>query len=191
MFSGHSCNRIVFLQCRYDKLNERALRDVELYDRTGRVRSPSPVELTASEEDIEATCINENARCNKRIQHAFEEQQVVATTGEEDILSGSTAEEDGDTDFHPSESEGDSTTTVDLSSSENGSEEEDEGFVTPEDPGKQSTGDDAYKHSSQNKAEAEDGVVNRTRSHTRKLKVSYAILIRPILHPERYNCCSF
>lgn len=39
------------MQCRYDNLNRNALWDVELYDRTGRVRTPSPGPLSGSEDD--------------------------------------------------------------------------------------------------------------------------------------------
>lgn len=92
------------------------------------------MELTASEEDIDATSIKEDARSNKHIEHALKEPQAVACTGEDNLLSSSSAEEDNDSDFNPSKAEGDSSTTSNLSSSENGCAGEEEGFGTTKYP---------------------------------------------------------
>lgn len=114
--------------CRYDQLNEKSLRDVALYDRTGRVRSPSPVEDSASEEDKKSLSNEEYTRSEKEVRHTVKDPHVVGSSGEETILSGSSEAEDSDSDFRPGETEGDSPTTIDLSSTDNESTEDEDVF---------------------------------------------------------------
>lgn len=120
---------------------------MELYDRTGKVRSPSPVELTDSEEELQALS-NEGAEYNQiPTENAFRKPPIVASSGEreghacgkpdtacsEDQESGPSEEEGSDKDFYPSGSESDILTTSDGSSSDNDSVEGEEGFAIEED----------------------------------------------------------
>lgn len=129
----------LFLLCRYDKLNERALRDVELYDKTGRVRSPSPAQLTDSEEDSQAEVDGEEEHSLERKDAELTNRHAVGGVGEEEIDArrtldleqskklgtSSNEQEDSDSDFDPSEQEADnSSTSEDTSFEKENAEEE-------------------------------------------------------------------
>lgn len=110
---------LCLLQYRYDKLNQKALLDAQLYDKTGRVRSPSPVALSDSEEDHPpATEGKGYCKCPASVAPSSQPHAVPAATtkiGEgcsspkpqlaDASASEATAAEDTDSDYQHSESE--------------------------------------------------------------------------------------
>ena len=132
------------LQCRYDKLNKDALRDAELYDRTGRVRTPSPEALSESEEETAPVSKGEGQCENPAGDPEFLQPHLVACVGDEvgegcssrkttvstDLDSITTVERDSDSDFHHSEQECDTESSTSSTSLEDETTVEEESLLT-------------------------------------------------------------
>lgn len=110
---------VCWLRCRYDQLNKNALRDVELFDKIGRVRTPSPVPFCDSEEDIVAASKGEDeGGKNDSDQQNFQPHGIPCHGDEveegcsspktpecEELESDTSADGDTDCDFQPSDEE--------------------------------------------------------------------------------------
>lgn len=140
---------LLFLHCSYDKLNKNALRDAELYDRTGRVRTPSPVTLSDSEEDNAAPSKGKEDNSKHAGDTEFSKPHVVACVGDEvgagcsspknpvsnDADSATSGDADTDCDFHPSEPKYDTDSATTSTSAEDDTTVEEESLATSEDEG--------------------------------------------------------
>lgn len=130
-------------------MNERALRDAELYEKTGRVRTPSPAQSTESEEKLEAVPNEEGDGIKQNGETECWNPHVVACIGEQEVdaagtpetdqshelSSDKTAEVDTNSDFEPSELEGDRATTTESTSSEKETTEKEDSSATSQDHG--------------------------------------------------------
>lgn len=125
------------MHCRYDQLNRNALGDVELYDKTGRVRSLLPVVLSNSEEDNKVS--KGKCQCAKLATYNdFSKPHIVAVIStedeercstperpqSEDAISVTSEEADSDSDFCPSNSEHDPLSTSESTASEDNNTDE-------------------------------------------------------------------
>lgn len=148
------------MQCRYDQINKAALEDAELYEKTGKVRSPSPVILSDSEEDTKPVLKGVCEISKRATEPASVKPDVVANTVEERGEGCSTpapqqsqeersvTSDDPDTDIesHPSDTEYDPDKTTESSASQENSPEEQDESTDEED---ESTEEEVYPATSE------------------------------------------